>query len=84
VILISGPMAGVEPDYSVIQDVKQAVGPDIPVLLNTGAKASNIAEYLEVADGVIVGSSLKNDGYTWNPIDPQRVKAFMTAANKVR
>jgi predicted TIM-barrel enzyme len=37
-----------------------------------------------VADGVIVGSALKVDGYTWNPVDPARVKAFMAAVQAVR
>lgn len=80
-ILVSGPMAGVEPDYSSIKAVKDAVGDAVPVLLNTGAKASNIGQYFNVADGVIVGSSLKVDGYTWNPVDPLRVREFIESAN---
>ncbi len=83
-ILVSGPMAGVEPDYSKVKEAKDAVGEDVPVLLNTGAKASNIEEYFRAADGVIVGSSLKVDGYTWNPIDPARVKEFMGVVNATR
>ncbi len=76
-ILIAGPMAGSEPDIEWIKDAKCAVGEDFPVLLNTGARADNIAKFLEVADGVIVGSALKVDGHTWNPVDPKRVKEFM-------
>jgi membrane complex biogenesis BtpA family protein len=83
-ILISGPMAGAEADYSAIEEAKAAVGADIPVLLNTGAKAGNVASYLHVADGVIVGSSLKVDGYTWNPVDPARVREFMAQAKQAR
>ncbi len=56
----------------------------MPVLLNTGARAENIANFLQVADGAIVGSSLKVDGYTWNPVDPDRAKAFMRAASTAR
>lgn len=83
-ILISGPMAGVEPDYSIIQAVKDTVGHDVPVFLNTGAKEENIKEYLHVADGVIVGSSLKIDGYTWNPVDPVRLEKFIKSADQAR
>jgi len=83
-ILVSGPMAGSEPDRSQIEEAKAAVGEAAPVLLNTGAKANNIARFLEVADGVIVGSSLKVDGYTWNPVDPQRVREFVRAARSGR
>lgn len=83
-ILIAGPMAGTEPDLSMVQEAKDAVNGTVPVLLNTGAKLENIRQFLSVADGVIVGSSLKVDGKTWNPVDPQRVKAFMAAVKEVR
>jgi predicted TIM-barrel enzyme len=52
--------------------------------MNTGARAENVAEFLRVADGVIVGSSLKQDGYTWNPVDGDRVRAFMDQVNRAR
>ncbi|MCC7359295.1 MAG: BtpA/SgcQ family protein [Anaerolineales bacterium] len=83
VILISGPMAGTEPEVEQFGDVKAAVG-DVPVFVNTGAKPENIEAFLSVADGVIVGSSLKVDGHTWNPVDPARVERFMQAANRAR
>jgi membrane complex biogenesis BtpA family protein len=83
-ILIAGPMAGAEPDIATVREAKDAVGDAVPVLLNTGATARNIGQFLSVADGVIVGSSLKVDGYTWNPVDPARVKAFMDAVRAVR
>jgi membrane complex biogenesis BtpA family protein len=81
-ILVSGPMAGAEPDMAALHEAKEAVGDDAPVLVNTGAKAGNIADFLEVADGAIVGSDLKRDGYTWNPVDPDRVKRFLEAAGR--
>jgi membrane complex biogenesis BtpA family protein len=83
-ILISGPMAGAEPDLEQLREAKNAVGEDVPVLLNTGASLENIARFLSVADGVIVGSSLKVDGHTWNPVDPKRVEAFMAEVKRVR
>jgi membrane complex biogenesis BtpA family protein len=80
VILISGPMAGAEPSLSLLSEVRGAVPPEVPVLLNTGARADNIVDFLRVADGCIVGSSLKVDGYTWNPVDPGRAASFVRAA----
>lgn len=80
VILVSGPMAGSEPDVRTVADVREAVDPSVPVLLNTGAKAATIAQYFKYADGCIVGSDLKRDGYTWNEVDPERVKRFIDAA----
>ncbi len=84
VILISGMTAGMEPKLDTLKEVKDALGDMVPVLLNTGGKAENIKKYLAVADGVIVGSSLKVDGYTWNPVDEKRVKAFMAAVSEAR
>lgn len=79
-ILISGPAAGSEPELSSLEEAKGAVGDEVPVLLNTGAKATNVGEFLTVADGCIVGSSLKRDGVFWNPVERARVEAFMEAA----
>jgi membrane complex biogenesis BtpA family protein len=84
VILVSGPMAGAEPDLAVLEEARGAVPPEVPVLLNTGAKVTNIRQFLRVADGAIVGSSLKVDGYTWNPVDEARVRAFMAAVHDAR
>jgi uncharacterized protein len=83
-ILVSGAMAGQEPDLDKVSEAAQAAADEIPILLNTGAKVSNIYEYLKIADGVIVGSSLKVDGYTWNPVDPLRVEAFMAEVKRAR
>ncbi|HIC90028.1 MAG TPA: BtpA/SgcQ family protein [Anaerolineae bacterium] len=83
-ILVSGPMAGAEPDPGALREAKEAIGDLVPVILNTGARVDNIRELLPIADGVIVGSSLKVDGYTWNPVDPNRVKAFMAVVREVR
>jgi membrane complex biogenesis BtpA family protein len=79
-ILVSGPMAGAEPDVAAVAEIKEAVGDDVWVLVNTGAKSTNIAEFLRYADGCIVGSDLKEGGGTWNPVDPSRVRRFLDAA----
>lgn len=82
-ILVSGPMAGAEPGRALLEDVREAVPAEVPVLLNTGAKAATIADYLQIADGCIVGSDLKLDGYTWNPVDPDRATRFVDNARQV-
>lgn len=83
-ILVSGAMAGAEPDSSALKETSDAVAGEVPILLNTGAKSSTISEFLDVADGVIVGSDLKEDGYTWNPVDPARVQRFLDATKSTR
>lgn len=79
-ILVSGPMAGAGPSVDVLREVREAVPADVPVILNTGARAETIGSMLELADGCIVGSSLKVDGYTWNPVDSDRANRFVDAA----
>lgn len=79
-VLVSGPIAGAEPAIDVVREAKEAVGEEVPVLVNTGAKSSNIAAFLTVADGAVVGSDLKVDGSTWNHVDPDRVRRFLLAA----
>ena len=83
-ILVSGAMAGAEADISVLQEVRAAVPAETPVLLNTGAREATIATYLPHADGCIVGSSLKVDGYTWNRVDRERALRFVEAARAVQ
>jgi membrane complex biogenesis BtpA family protein len=82
-LLISGPEAGVPFAMSDLQEAKAAV-PGTPVLANTGVQADRLPQVLAVADGVIVGTSLKVDGITWNPVDPDRAKHFVEKAREVR
>ena len=82
VILVSGKMAGSESDPLIIREIKENI--DVPVLVNTGVNQDNVKEYLSIADGAIVGSSLKIDGYTWNPVDLDRVKRLMTLVKEFR
>jgi membrane complex biogenesis BtpA family protein len=83
-ILISGPITSQPANASALAEVAAAVeSTDIPVLVNTGFKASNAAELLRYADGAIVGSSLKIDGITWNPVDQARVEELMRVVAEI-
>jgi membrane complex biogenesis BtpA family protein len=75
-ILVSGAMTGEAAAMADLEAVKQAL-PAVPVLANTGVKHETVLDVLKVADGCIVGSSLKVDGNTWNPVDPERAVEFM-------
>jgi membrane complex biogenesis BtpA family protein len=82
-ILISGPAAGVPFEMSDLRLAKDAV-PDLPVIANTGVRAERIEEIFSVADGVIVGTSLKVDDDTWKAVDPDRANRLMEAARSAR
>ncbi len=82
-VLVSGQITGEAAALSDLEAVK-AVLPDTPVLANTGVRHDTVADVLKVADGCIVGSSLKVDGNTWNPVDPERAAEFMRLARAAR
>jgi hypothetical protein len=81
-LLISGPAAGVDASMSDLREAKEAV--QIPVLANTGVKHETVEDVLAVADGAIVGTSLKVDGDTWKPVDPERVADMVRRVREVR
>lgn len=49
----------------------------LPVLVGSGVRADNVAQIMAVADGVIVGSSLKRGGVWWEPVERERVAGFV-------
>ncbi|MPN59874.1 hypothetical protein SDC9_207596 [bioreactor metagenome] len=56
-----------------MEKIRKADG-DTPILIGSGINEKNIADYLAVVDGVIVGSSVKKDGKVKNPVDAERVR----------
>lgn len=78
-VLVSGAITGEAARMADLEAVKAAV-PETPVLANTGVKHDTVADVLRIADGCIVGSSLKVDGDTWNPVDPDRARDFVARA----
>ena len=82
-VLVSGQITGEAAALTDLEAVKQVL-PDTPVLANTGVKHETIGEVLKLADGCIVGSSLKVDGDTWKPVDPERARDFMRLAREAR
>jgi membrane complex biogenesis BtpA family protein len=82
-ILISGQITGTATAVSELREAKSAV-PDMPVLANTGVREDTVDEILSIADGVLVGTSLKRDGVTWNPVEPERAGRFMAAVQRAR
>jgi len=82
-VLVSGQITGEAAALSDLEAVKKVL-PDTPVLANTGVKHATVSEVLRIADGCIVGSSLKYDGNTWNAVDPERAAEFMRLARAAR
>lgn len=75
-LIVSGSATGAAADLDHLRRVRQAAG-GAPVLIGSGVTAHSISQYRDLADGFIVGTSLKRDGNVGSPIDPARVRDFM-------
>ena len=78
-LIVTGDFTGEEADIGDVKAVKEVVGEGTPVLVGSGVTEGNIGAYLEWADGVIVGTSLKRDGVVSNPVDGARVAGLVAA-----
>lgn len=82
-LCVSGLIAGAETNAETLRVVKEAVT-STAVFANTGVRTTNVAAQLAIADGAIVGTTFKQDGYIWSDVDAKRVAEFMAAARAAR
>lgn len=80
-LIISGVGTGMAADVSDVERIQRAC-PSAKILLGSGVTIANIRDFLPLADGFIVGTSLKRDGKLSNPVDPKRVRALVAAVAK--
>lgn len=79
-IIVTGSSIGLETPIEMIQRVKKVVG--IPVIAGSGVKAENIGEQLNIADGAIIGSSLKEGGILSNPISEKLTREVLAGLGR--
>ncbi len=82
VLIASGQRTGSPTEPGEVHAIQ--AGTSLPVIVGSGLDVSNAAELLSVADGAIVGSSLKAGGSWWNPVDPIVTKELMEVVRSVR
>ena len=78
-IIVTGTQIGEETPLDLIKRVKNVV--KVPVFAGSGVKAENIKDQLQIADGAIIGSSLKEGGIISNPISYDLVKKVLDGLN---
>jgi membrane complex biogenesis BtpA family protein len=81
-LIVSGRMTGAAPPLDKVRRAREAA--TRPILMGSGTTAENIADFLQYADGAIVGSSLKVDGVMENRVDVAQVRRYMEAVKAVR
>ncbi len=77
-LIISGQGTGMPTDVEDVRRARKAC-PNARLLLGSGVTVENIASFLPLADGFIVGTSLKRAGRVENPVDMKRVAAIRKA-----
>ena len=79
-IIVTGTQIGEETPIDLIKRVKEVV--KLPVFAGSGVKAENIKTQLQIADGAIIGSSLKEGGVLTNPISYDLVRNVLDGLHK--
>jgi len=81
-LIVSGKMTGAAPELEKVRRARELT--TRPILMGSGTSADNVAEFLQYADGAIVGTALKVDGIAENLVDVERVKRYVEAVRVVR
>jgi uncharacterized protein len=72
---VSGAGTGLSADVADVERVRRTT-PAAKILLGSGVTLNNVRDFLPLADGFIVGSSLKTAGKLSHPVDAKRVTAL--------
>jgi len=81
-VVVTGNITGDAPKTSDVIEAKKTC--KIPVILGSGITAENLETFFDKADGFIVGSYFKKDGYWANEIDEKRLFLFMKRLKELR
>jgi hypothetical protein len=73
--IISGIGTGFATDFGDVELARRAL-PKGKILVGSGVNTHNAAEFMNIADGFIVGSSLKFNGKLASHVDQKRVAAL--------
>ena len=78
-IVITGSRTGEAVDMRQLRELREEF-PKVKIIIGSGANSVNVRELLKYADSVIVGTSIKVNRVTSNPIDSRRLREFLKAA----
>ncbi|MDO5690620.1 MAG: BtpA/SgcQ family protein [Tissierellia bacterium] len=78
-VIVTGRYIGTETPMDIIRRAKKVI--KLPLIVASGVKPENIKEQLNIANGAIIGSSLKIDGVLSNPISAELCQEIFDALN---
>ncbi len=82
-VIVTGSGTGKQTPAGDLKAAKTAAGP-VPVFAGSGVDVNSVGAVLKIADGIIIGTALKKDGVSGNPVDHQRVRVFIEAVRQFR
>jgi membrane complex biogenesis BtpA family protein len=80
-LIVTGTSTGRAASLDELKTVREAV-PGTPILVGSGIGLANVRDALRIADGVIVGTSLKEKGLARAPVDPARARELVAEARR--
>ncbi len=81
-VIVTGRATGEPTDVAELREVREATR--LPLLVGSGTTPETLDALWPWADGFIIGSWLKHGGHWAAELDPERVRAFVRAANRLR
>ncbi|OKI61499.1 hypothetical protein A6A27_28195 [Micromonospora sp. CB01531] len=78
-IVVTGDGTGLMTPLDKIAEFRRIVGPGFPLIVGAGVTPDNAAEQLAQADGVVVGSALKDTLADTGDVAPENVARFVAA-----
>jgi len=82
-IVVTGEGTGMATPMKKIKYFREKIG-DRPLVVGAGLEVDNAYDKLCIANGAIVGTTFKVNGYTPNQVDKVRVKDFMDIVKQAR
>lgn len=80
-LIVSGTATGAPADIEDVRRVRHAL-PAAPIWIGSGVTVASVAALLEVADGVIVGSALQQDGRAGAEVVTDQVRRLVDVARR--
>lgn len=85
-VIVSGSGTGKATDLEELREARRVMEGlghrAVPIWVGSGASAATVGNLLEVADGLIVGTSVKEGGQLGRAVDAERVRALMEAVRE--
>ena len=79
-VIVTGCSTGTETASSDLEKVKNSIS--IPVAVGSGVTEKNIVEKMQIADILIIGTTLRRNGSMAEPIDEAQARALLRAAGR--